>query len=56
MTKYNIKLETLFSLFYEILFQPVQRIQQHILQYKSKITNQQIICAQIRTGEKRISL
>ncbi len=49
MTKYNIKLETLFSLFYEILFRPVDRIQQHILQYKAKQNHNQVICAQIRT-------
>jgi hypothetical protein len=50
MTKYNIKLETLFPLFYEILFRPVHRIQQHILKYESQQKNNQIICAQIRTG------
>jgi hypothetical protein len=50
MTKYNIKLEILFPLFYEILFRPVQNIEQHILQYKLKEKNKQIICAQIRTG------
>ncbi len=50
MTKYNIKLEVLFPLFYEILFRPVQKIQQHILKYKSKQKNNQIICVQIRTG------
>jgi len=50
MTKYNIKLEILFPLFYEILFRPVQKIEQHILQYKFKQKSQQIICAQIRTG------
>ncbi len=50
MTKYNIKLETLFPLFYEILFQPIEQIQQQILQYRSKVHNKQIICAQIRTG------
>ncbi|CAF1213398.1 unnamed protein product [Rotaria sordida] len=51
MTKYNIKLEILFSLFYEILFRPVNKIQQHILQYKLKHKNNHIICAQIRTGK-----
>jgi hypothetical protein len=50
MTKYNIKLEILFPLFYEILFRPVHQIEQHILQYKLKQKNKQIICAQIRTG------
>ncbi|CAF4971028.1 unnamed protein product [Rotaria sp. Silwood1] len=50
MTKYNIKLDILFSLFYEILFRPVDKIQQHILQYKLKQKNSHIICAQIRTG------
>ncbi|CAF0716888.1 unnamed protein product [Adineta steineri] len=51
MTKYNIKLEILFPLFYEILFRPVQKIQQHILKYKFKQKTHQIICAQIRTGK-----
>ena len=50
MTKYNIKLEILFPLFYEILFRPVHTIQQQISKYKSKQRNKQIICAQIRTG------
>lgn len=51
MTKYNIKLEILFSLFYEILFQPVQRIHQQIQQFKTKQQNQHTICVQIRTGQ-----
>jgi hypothetical protein len=50
MTKYNIKLEILFALFYQILFRPVQNIEQQILQYKFKQKNHRIICAQIRTG------
>ena len=50
MTKYNIKLETLFPLLYEILFRPVEVIQQHILQTQSKQIKKRVICAQIRTG------
>ena len=55
MTKYNIKLEILFSLFYEILFQPVHKIQQQISQYKIKQKNKQTICVQIRTGTRSFS-
>ncbi|CAF1553925.1 unnamed protein product [Rotaria magnacalcarata] len=50
MTKYNIKLEILFPLFYEILFRPVDKIQQHTLQFRLKPKKNPIICAQIRTG------
>ena len=50
MTKYNIKLETLFPLLYEILFRPVEVIQQLILQTQSKQIKKRVICAQIRTG------
>lgn len=50
LTKYNIKLEILFPLFYEILFRPVQSIQQHIARFKFKQKHQSVICTQIRTG------
>ena len=50
LTKYNIKLEILFPLFYEILFRPVQTIEQHVEQFKFKQKHQSVICAQIRTG------
>jgi len=53
MTKYNIKLEILFSLFYEILFQPIQRIHEQIQQIKTQQQNQHTICVQIRTGKLR---
>lgn len=56
LTKYNIKLEILFPLFYEILFQPVQTIQEHIQQVKFKQKHQHVICTQIRTGFIRILL
>ncbi|CAF1130027.1 unnamed protein product [Adineta ricciae] len=51
MTKYNIKLEILFPLFYEILFRPVAKIQRQIDFYKTKRKAKQMICAQIRTGK-----
>ena len=51
MTKYDIKLEILFPLFYEVLFRPVDKIQQNILQYKLKKNINHVICAQIRTGK-----
>lgn len=50
MTKYNIKLEILYPLFYEILFRPVQKIQQHLSYYITEKKYHHIICMQIRTG------
>lgn len=51
MTKYQIKLETLFPLFYEILFRPVETIENEIFNYKIKQKRSKLICAQIRTGQ-----
>ena len=51
MTKYDIKLETLFPFFYEILFRPIDDIQEQISNFRLKKKDQPIICAQIRTGK-----
>ena len=51
MTKYNIKLETLFPLLYEILFRPVRQIEDEIDKFKARRTHQPVVCAQIRTGQ-----
>ncbi|CAF0755482.1 unnamed protein product [Didymodactylos carnosus] len=51
LTKYNIKLETLFPLFYELLFQPVERVKNQIEKYTKMRLNKTLICAQMRTGQ-----
>ncbi|CAF1560165.1 unnamed protein product, partial [Didymodactylos carnosus] len=51
LTKYDIKLETLFPLFYELLFQPVERVKQQIEQYINMRKNRTLICAQLRKGQ-----